>query len=203
MGCLFLPWRPLLLPPLKPRQSPATATDLATAALTEELAMFAHTEDVVATLGATGPTEAIMERGKLNPQLLPKLKRTLTMALTAMVDTDCLTVADMVATDSPTEATAAATTAKGKLRPILKLTPPSARGTARGGLLTGAAMATAMDAPTEATVDLIQSPDLTADPTAAMSLLTAATNLLTAPTTTEKKRHQTNNLNLIYTNWTK
>merc|ERR1712142_1028007 len=213
MGCLFLPWRPLLLPPLKPRQSPATATDLATAALTEELAMFAHTEDMVATLGATGPTEAIMERGKLNPQLLPKLKRTLTMALTAMVDTDCLTeamdvhtedtafltVADMVATDSPTEATAAATTAKGKLRPILKLTPPSAR----GALLTGAAMATAMDAPTEATVDLIQSPDLTADPTAAMSLLTAATNLLTAPTTTEKKRHQTNNLNLIYTNWTK
>merc|ERR1712142_261816 len=209
MGCLFLPWRPLLLPPLKPRQSPATATDLATAALTEELAMFAHTEDMVATLGATGPTEAIMERGKL--------KRTLTMALTAMVDTDCLTeamdvhtedtafltVADMVATDSTTEATAAATTAKGKLRPILKLTPPSARGTARGGLLTGAAMATATDAPTEATVDLIQSPDLTADPTAAMSLLTAATNLLTAPTTTEKKRHQTNNLNLIYTNWTK
>merc|ERR1712142_1053597 len=94
MGCLFLPWRPLLLPPLKPRQSPATATDLATAALTEELAMFAHTEDMVATLGATGPTEAIMERGKLNPQLLPKLKRTLTMALTAMVDTDCLTEAD-------------------------------------------------------------------------------------------------------------
>merc|ERR1712126_667024 len=85
-------------------------------------------------------------------------------------DTAFLTVADMVATDSPTEATAAATTARGKLRPLLKLTPPSAR----GGLLTGAAMATAMGAPTEATADLIQSPDLTADPTAAMSPLTAA-----------------------------
>merc|ERR1712055_1196992 len=100
-----------------------------------------------------GPTEATMARERLSPRLLPKLKLTLTTAPTAMVDTDCLTdaptvdtgfltVAGMVATDSPTaDSTAAATTARGKLRLRLRLrlTPPSARGVrTRGGLLTGA-----------------------------------------------------------------
>merc|ERR1712142_244281 len=73
------------------------------------------------------------------------------------------TVAGMVATDSPTaDSTAAATTAKGKLR--LRLTPPSARGVrTRGGLLTGAATATATATATSpptpgATPDLTQSP---------------------------------------------
>merc|ERR1712012_1138853 len=90
------------------------------------------TEATVATLGATGPTEATMARERLSPRLLLKLKLTLTTALTAMVDTDCLTA----------DSTAAATTARGKLR--LRLTPPSARGVrTRGGLLTGAATATA------------------------------------------------------------
>merc|ERR1712212_1279264 len=99
-----------------------------------------------------------MARERLNPQLLPKLKPTLTTALTAMVDclteaTDVHTVAAMVATDSPTEATAAATMARGKLTLLLKLTPPSVR-TVRGGLLTDVAMATATEAmatPPEAT----------------------------------------------------
>ena len=89
-----------------------------------------------------------MAREKLDPQLLPKLKLTLISALTAMVDTDCLTeatdvhtedtafltVAAMVATDSPMEATAAATMAREKLTLLLRLTPPSVR-TARGGFL--------------------------------------------------------------------
>merc|ERR1711908_107972 len=150
--CLFLPWQLMPLPLLKPRRSPATATAtaLAMVAHMEELATVSHTEDMVATLGATGPTEATMARERLNPQLLPKLKPILTTALTAMVDTDCLTeatdvhtedtafltVAAMVATDSLTEATATEATA----------TPP------------------------EATADPIQSPVAT-DPTAAMALL--------------------------------
>merc|ERR1711908_114209 len=190
--CLFLPWQLMPLPLLKPRRSPATATAtaLAMVAHMEELATVSHTEDMVATLGATGPTEATMARERLNPQLLPKLKPILTTALTAMVDTDCLTeatdvhtedtafltVAAMVATDSLTEATAAATMARGKLTLLLKLTPPSVR-TARGGLLTDVAMATA----TEATATPIQSPVAT-DPTAAMALLTAATS-------TERRQH--------------
>merc|ERR1711908_122241 len=193
--CLFLPWQLMPLPLLKPRRSPATATAtaLAMVAHMEELATVSHTEDMVATLGATGPTEATMARERLNPQLLPKLKPILTTALTAMVDTDCLTeatedtafltVAAMVATDSLTEATAAATMARGKLTLLLKLTPPSVR-TARGGLLTDVAMATATEAtatPPEATADPIQSPVAT-DPTAAMALLTAATS-------TERRQH--------------
>merc|ERR1711908_144584 len=187
--CLFLPWQLLPLPLLKPRRSPATATatELAMVAHMEELATVSHTEDMVAT----------MARERLNPQLLPKLKPILTTALTAMVDTDCLTeatdvhtedtafltVAAMVATDSLTEATAAATMARGKLTLLLKLTPPSVR-TARGGLLTDVAMGTATEAtatPPEATADPIQSPVAT-DPTAAMALLTAAT-------TTERRQH--------------
>merc|ERR1712055_1154798 len=145
----------------------------------EELATVAHTEDMVATLGATGPTEATMARERLNPQLLPKLKPIPTMALTAMVDMDCLTEATDVHTDAAmvaTEATAAATLARGKLTLLLKLTPPSVR-TARGGLLTDVATATPPEAtatPPEATADPIQSPVAT-DPTAAMALLTAAT----------------------------
>merc|ERR1712203_547373 len=176
--------------------------ELAMVAHMEELAMVAHTEDMVATLGATGLTGTTMARERLNPQLLPKLKPTLTTALTAMVDclteatdvhmeaTAFLTVAAMVATDSPTEATAAATMARGKLTLLLKLTPPSVR-TARGGLLTDVAMATATEAmatPPEATADPIQSPVAT-DPTAA--------------TTTERRQHQTSNLILINMNWTK
>merc|ERR1712055_1014019 len=191
----FLPWQLLPLPLLKPRRSPATATatELAMDAHMEDLATVAHTEDMVATLGATGPTEAIMARERLNPQLKPIL----TTALTALVDTDCLTeatdvhtedtafltVAAMVATDSLTEATAAATMARGKLTLLLKLTPPSAR-TVRGGLLTDVAMATATEAmatPPEATADPIQSPVAT-DPTAAMARLIAAT-------TTERRQH--------------
>merc|ERR1711972_10121 len=109
--------------------------ELASVATTEELATVALTEAMVATLGATGPTEAIMARERLSPRLLLKLRLTLTTAPMAMVDTDCLTdaptvdtafltVAGMVATDSPTaDSTAAATTARGKLR--LRLTPPS------------------------------------------------------------------------------
>merc|ERR1712055_681727 len=133
----------------------------------EELATVAHTEDMVATLGATGPTEATMARERLNPQLLPKLKPILTTALTAMVDTDCLMEATDVHTEDTAfltvaamEATAAATMARGKLTLLLKLTPPSVR-TARGGLLTDVAMATATEAmatPPEATADPIQSP---------------------------------------------
>merc|ERR1719400_2240638 len=84
-----------------------------------------------------------MARERLSPRLLPKLKLTLTTAPTAMVDTDCLTDAPTVDTASLTaDSTAAATTARGKLR--LRLTPPSVRGVrTRGGLLTGAATATA------------------------------------------------------------
>merc|ERR1711941_248070 len=149
----------------KPRPILTTATAM-------ELASVALTEAMVATLGATGPTEATMAREMLSPRLLPKLRLTLTTAPTAMVDTDCLTdaptvdtafltVAGMAATDSPTaDSTAAATTAKGKLR--LRLIPPSARGErTRGGLLTGAATATATatSPPTPgATPDPTQSP---------------------------------------------
>merc|ERR550534_70406 len=126
------------------------------------------------------------------------------MALTAMVDMDCLTEATDVHTEDTafltdaamvaTEATAAATLARGKLTLLLKLTPPSVR-TVRGGLLTDVAMPTATEAmatPPEATADPIQSPVAT-DPTAAMALLTAAT-------TTERRQHQTSNLILINMN---
>merc|ERR1712055_916719 len=115
-----------------------------------------------------------MARERLSPRLLPKLKLTLTMAPTAMGDTDALTVdtafltvAGMVATDSPTaDSMAAATTARGKLRLRLRLTPPSARGArTRGDLLTG-----------------------------------AATALLTTATTTERRQHLTNGLILINMN---
>merc|ERR1712032_1088272 len=112
----------------------------------EELATVAHTEDMVATLGATGPTEATMARERLNPQLLPKLKPIPTMALTAMVDMDCLTEA----TDVHTEDTAFLTDAAMATATEAMATPP------------------------EATADPIQSPVAT-DPTAAMALLTAAT----------------------------
>merc|ERR1711973_1012760 len=182
---------PLPLLKLRPTLTTATATELASVATTEELAMAALTEATVATLGAIGPTEATMARERLSPRLLPKLKLTLTTAPMAMVDTDCLTdaptvdtafltVAGMVATDSPTaDSTAAATTARGKLR--LRLTPPSARGVrTRGGLLTGAATATSPPTP-GATPDLTQSPT---GPT-----VPAATALLTTVTTTERGQH--------------
>merc|ERR1711973_971008 len=152
----------------------------------EELATVALTEAMVATLGATGPTEATMAREMLSPRLLPKLRLTLTTAPTAMVDTAFLTVAGMAATDSPTAAsTAAATTARGKLR--LRLTPPSARGVrTRGGLLTGAATATAT-----ATATSPPTPGATLDPTQSPTgpTVPAATALLTTATTTERRQH--------------
>merc|ERR1711973_8153 len=158
----------------------------------EELATVALTEAMVATLGATGPTEATMAREMLSPRLLPKLRLTLTTAPTAMVDTGCLTdaltvdtafltVAGTVATDSP----AAATTARGKLR--LRLTPPFARGVrTRGGLLTGAATATAT-----ATATSPPTPGATPDPTQSPTgpTVPAATALLTTATTTERRQH--------------
>merc|ERR1711973_351184 len=111
---------------------------------------------------------------------------TLTTAPTAMVDTDCLTDAPMVATDSPTaDSTAAATTARGRLR--LRLTPPSARGVrTRGGLLTGAATATAT-----ATATSPPTPGATLDPTQSPTgpTVPAATALLTTATTTERRQH--------------
>merc|ERR1712240_282954 len=107
-------------------------------------------------------------------------------APTAVVDTDCLTHAPTVATDSPTaDSTAAATTARGKLR--LRLTPPSARGErTRGGLLTGAATATAT-----ATATSPPTPGATPDPTQSPTgpTLPAATALLTTATTTERRQH--------------
>merc|ERR1711872_669074 len=157
----------------------ATATELASVATTEELATVALTEAMVATLGATGPTEATMAREMLSPRLLPKLRLTLTTAPTAMVDTDCLT-------DPPTaDSTAAATTARGKLR--LRLIPPSARGERTiGGLLTGAATATAT-----ATATSPPTPGATLDPTQSPTgpTVPAATALLTTATTTERRQH--------------
>merc|ERR1711972_267396 len=158
--------------------------ELASVATTEELATVALTEAMVATLGATGPTEATMAREMLSPRLLPKLRLTLTTAPTAMVDTDCLTDAPTVDTDFPTaDSTAAATTARGKLR----LTPPSARGVrTRGGLLTGAATATAT-----ATATSPPTPGATPDPTQSPTgpTVPAATALLTTVTTTERRQH--------------
>merc|ERR1711973_1001654 len=188
---------PLPLLKLRPTLTTATATELASVATTEELATVALTEATVATLGATGPTEATMARERLSPRLLPKLKLTLTTAPTAMADTDCLTdaptvdtafltVAGMAATDSPTAAsTAAATTARGKLR--LRLTPPSARDArTRGDLLTGAATATAT-----ATATSPLTPGATPDPTQSPTgpTVPAATALLTTATTTERRQH--------------
>merc|ERR1712055_375226 len=94
-----------------------------------ESAMAAPTEDTVATLGDTGPMEATMARGRLSLLLLPRLKPILTMALTDTVDfpMDALTE-DMVATD-------VATTARGRLRLLLRLR-----------LLTDTAMVAAMEA---------------------------------------------------------
>merc|ERR1719430_1462269 len=122
---MFLPWQPPLLPPLMPRQSLATAM---------ESAMATPTEDTVATLGDTGPMEATMARGRLSLLLLPRLKPIPTMAPTDTVDfpMDVLTEAmDVpmvflltVATDAHTEdmvATDVATTARGRLRLLLRL----------------------------------------------------------------------------------
>ena len=104
-----------------PRQSPATATATESAA---------HMEDTVATLGATGPMEAIMARGRLSLLLLPRLKPIPTMALTDTVDFPMVATDDLmvslptVATDAPTEdmvATDVATTERGRLRLLLKL----------------------------------------------------------------------------------
>merc|ERR1712066_582554 len=111
----------------------STATDMAT-----ELATVAHTA-ATAFLMATdmeATSVATTARGRPSLLLLPRLKLTLTIALTDMVDTDFptepthvhtplfLTVAGMVATDSPTEdmeATVVATTARGRLRLRLRL----------------------------------------------------------------------------------
>merc|ERR1711953_1079097 len=153
-----------------------------------ELATVAHTEATafltVAGMVATDSPTADMEatavattaRGRLSLLLLPRLKLTLTIALTDMVDTDFpteathvhtplfLTVAGMVATDSPTEdteATVVATMARGRLRLRLllrlrlrlKQRLRSVR-TVRGTGPTAMAAATeAMDATMEATAD--------------------------------------------------
>merc|ERR1719397_986815 len=107
-----------------------------------ELATDAPMEATVATLVATGPMEATMERGRLSLLLLLRLKPIPTMALTDTVDfpteaTDALMEATgvltdsllTVATDVPTEdmvATDVATTVRERprllLRPRLMLT---------------------------------------------------------------------------------
>merc|ERR1711970_1636226 len=119
------PWQPPLLPPLMPRLSPATAMATVT-----ESATAAHTEDTVATLAATGPTEATMARGRQSLLLLPRLKPMPTTALTDTVDfpmeaMDVLTVSLLTAaTDAPTEdmvATDVATTARERLRLLPRL----------------------------------------------------------------------------------
>merc|ERR1711992_266097 len=123
--------------------------------------MDSPTADMEATSVAT------TARGRLSLLLLPRLKLTLTIALTDMVDTDSptepthvhtplfLTVAGMVATDSPTEdmeATVVPTMARGRLRLrlLLKQRLRSVR-TVRGTGPTAMAAATeAMDATMEA-----------------------------------------------------
>merc|ERR1719400_1727629 len=104
------------------------ATELATVVHTEATAFLTVT-GMVATDSPTAV--ATTARGRPSLLLLPRLKLTLTIALTDMVDTDFpteathvhtplfLTVAGMVATDSPTEdteATVVATMARGRLR---------------------------------------------------------------------------------------
>merc|ERR1711953_1472900 len=192
-----------------------------------ELATVAHTEATafltVAGMVATDSPTADMEatavattaRGRLSLLLLPRLKLTLTIALTDMVDTDFptepthvhtplfLTVAGMVATDSPTEdmeATGVATTARGRLRlllrPMLRLrlrlkqrlrSVRTVRGT---GPTAMAAATVAMDATMEAT----------ADPMVDTVATTAAMGMAILHTTTRQHlehRHHTNNPKLL------
>ena len=84
----------------------------------------------MATLGATGPMEAIMARGRLSLLLLPRLKPIPTMALTDTVDFPMVATDDLmvslptVATDAPTEdmvATDVATTERGRLRLLMDM----------------------------------------------------------------------------------
>merc|ERR1711953_1612848 len=180
-----------------------------------ELATVAHTEATafltVAGMVATDSPTADMEatavattaRGRPSLPLLPRLKLTLTIAPTDMVDTDFpteathvhtplfLTVAGMVATDSPTEdmeATVVATTARLRLR--LKQRLRSVR-TVRGTGPTAMAAATvAMDATMEAT----------ADPMVDTVATTAAMGMAILHTTTRQHlehRHHTNNPKLL------
>merc|ERR1712045_720533 len=186
------------------------ATELATVAHTAATAFLMAT-DMEATSVAT------TARGRLSLLLLPRLKLTLTIALTDMVDTDFptepthvhtplfLTVAGMVATDSPTEdmeATVVPTMARGRLRLRLllrlmlmlrlrlKQRLRSVR-TVRGTGPTAMAAATeAMDATMEAT----------ADPMVDTVATTAATGMAILHTTTRQHlehRHHTNNPKLL------
>merc|ERR1711970_1555782 len=157
------PWQPPLLPPLMPRLSPATAMATVT-----ESATAAHTEDTVATLAATGPTEATMARGRQSLLLLPRLKPMPTTALTDTVDfpmeaMDVLTVSLLTAaTDAPTEdmvATDVATTARERLMLLLRL---------RLMLTT----ATVMDAAMEATGFLTVATDVLTEDMEAMDVAT-------------------------------
>merc|ERR1711990_896125 len=107
------------------------ATELATVAHTEATAFLTVTGMVATDSPMEATAVATTARGRLSLLLLPRLKLTLTIALTDMVDTDFptepthvhtqlfLTVAGMVATDSPTEdmeATVVPTMARGRLR---------------------------------------------------------------------------------------
>merc|ERR1719219_1908297 len=174
--------------------------------VTGMVATDSPTADMEATAVAT------TARGRPSLPLLPRLKLTLTIALTDMVDTDFptepthvhtplfLTVAGMVATDSPTEdmeATVVATMARGRLRLRLllrlrlmlrlrlKQRLRSVR-TVRGTGPTAMAAATeAMDATMEAT----------ADPMVDTVATTAATGMAILHTTTRQHlehRHHTN-----------
>merc|ERR1711990_875349 len=185
------------------------ATELATVAHTEATAFLTVTGMVATDSPMEATAVATTARGRLSLLLLPRLKLTLTIALTDMVDTDFhteathvhtplfLTVAGMVATDSPTEdteATVVATMARGRLRLRLllrlrlrlKQRLRSVR-TVRG---TGP---TAMAAATEAM-------EATADPMVDTVATTAATGMAILHTTTRQHlehRHHTNNPKLL------
>merc|ERR1711868_348049 len=122
----------------------ATAMELASVATTEELATVALTEATVATLGATGPTEATMAREMLSPRLLPRLRLTppsargvrtrgglLTGAATATATATATSPPTPGATLDPTQSptgptvpaatallTTATTTEKGNIKPM-------------------------------------------------------------------------------------
>ena len=225
-----------------PRQSPATATATESAA---------HTEDTVATLGATGPMEAIMARGRLSLLLLPRLKPIPTMALTDTVDFPMVAMDDLmvslptVATDAPTEdmvATDVATTERGRLRLLMDTdvdfpteatdvlteatdflmvatdaltvdtvdmvatdVATTARGRLRLLLRLRLLMDTAMVAATEAT----EAMEATAAPmedtvaTGPMAAMVALTGMATESRQQLEHRHHMNKPKLLNMNWTK
>merc|ERR1711990_1439598 len=178
------------------------ATELATVAHTEATAFLTVTGMVATDSPMEATAVATTARGRLSLLLLPRLKLTLTIALTDMVDTDFpteathvhtplfLTVAGMVATDSPTEdmeAMVVATMARGRLRLRLMLRLKQRLRSVRTVRGTGP---TAMAAATEAT----------ADPMVDTVATTAAMGMAILPTTTRQHlehRHHTNNPNLL------